>query len=82
MLAEVSDHRNAPCPDIQGPDGSLIGTVFGDQDAYYGDIFKLSPPAVGGGSWTYKILTAVGRYRGVSGRSTRCLAGREIFTHP
>ena len=64
-LAEIADHRNAPCPEIQGPGGSLIGTVFGDQDAYYGDIFQLSPPATGTGSWTYKILTRIaqsGRY--------------------
>jgi hypothetical protein len=60
-LAKVSDHQNAPCPDIPGPNGSLIGTVFGDQDAYDGDIFQLSPPATQGASWAYKILTQVGK---------------------
>ena len=61
IIAEVSDHRNAPCPDIPGPGGSLIGTVFGDQDFYYGDIFQLSPPEGGTGSWTYTVLTQVGK---------------------
>jgi hypothetical protein len=60
-LADISDHRNAPCPDIDGPGGSLIGTVFGDQDAYYGDIFQLSPPASEGGGWTYTILAHIGQ---------------------
>jgi len=61
MLADISDHQYAPCPEIPGPDGSIIGTVYGDQDFYYGDIFQLSPPAVAGASWTYTILTKVGQ---------------------
>jgi hypothetical protein len=61
IIAEVSDHQYVPCPEIQGPAGSLIGTVFGDQDFYDGDIFQLSPPAHGAGSWRYKILTQVGQ---------------------
>ena len=61
IIAEVSDHQYAPCPDIPGPGGSVIGTVFGDQDFYYGDIFQLSPPVSGTGDWTYKILTKVGQ---------------------
>lgn len=60
-IAAISDHQYAPCPEIPGPNGSLIGTVFGDQDFYDGDIFQLSPPAMGTGSWTYKILTQVGK---------------------
>ncbi len=61
IIADVSDHQYEPCPEIPGPSGSLIGTVFGDQDFYYGDIFQLSPPANGSGNWTYQILTQVGR---------------------
>jgi hypothetical protein len=60
-LADISDHQYGPCPEIEGPNGSLIGTVFGDQDFYAGDIFQLSPPAASGASWTYKILTMVGK---------------------
>ena len=59
-IADISDHQYAPCPEIQGPGGSLIGTVFGDQDFYDGDIFQLTPPGSGSGSWTYHILVHVG----------------------
>jgi len=61
IIADVSDHQYGPCPEITGPDGSLIGTVFGDQDFYYGDIFQLSPPTSGSGDWTYKVLAGVGK---------------------
>jgi hypothetical protein len=60
-LADVSDHQYAPCPEIPGPGGSLIGTVFGDQDFYAGDVFQLTPPGSGSGSWTYTILARVAK---------------------
>jgi hypothetical protein len=59
VIADIGDHGNAPCPEINGPDGSLIGTVIGNKDFYSGDIFQLSPPEGGSGSWTYQILTKV-----------------------
>jgi hypothetical protein len=61
IIGAVSDHRYAPCPDIPGPDGSLIGTVFGDQDFYAGDIFQLSPRKSGTGRWKYAVLEKVGK---------------------
>ena len=38
------------------PQGGLIGTVFGDIDLYFGNVFQLSPPKLPGRSWKYRLL--------------------------
>ncbi len=59
-LLRIRDHQFSPCPDIEGPGGSLLGTVFGDQDFYYGSVFQITPP-VGQGSWIFHNLAEFGR---------------------
>lgn len=41
---------------ILGPNGSLYGDIYGDQDLNWGYIFQLTPPAQRGGTWTYTTL--------------------------
>ena len=39
-----------------GPDGSLYGDIYGDQDLNAGYIFQMTPPAQQGGAWIYTTL--------------------------
>jgi len=39
-----------------GPDGSIYGDIYGDQDLNWGYIFQMTPPAQQGGTWTYTTL--------------------------
>jgi uncharacterized repeat protein (TIGR03803 family) len=39
-----------------GPNGSLYGDIYGDQDLNAGYIFQLTPPTQPGGAWTYTTL--------------------------
>jgi hypothetical protein len=55
-LADVGVHGYPPTSLALGPNGSLIGTIYGDQDLYSGDAFQLTPPAGGTGAWTFTEL--------------------------
>ncbi len=39
-----------------GPNGTLYGDIYGDQDLNWGYIFQITPPAQSGGRWTYTTL--------------------------
>ncbi|MGB8010709.1 MAG: choice-of-anchor tandem repeat GloVer-containing protein [Terriglobales bacterium] len=39
-----------------GPNGTLYGDIYGDQDLNWGYIFQMTPPAQQGGAWTYTTL--------------------------
>jgi hypothetical protein len=39
-----------------GLGGNLVGSIYGDQDAFGGAAIKLSPPGNGGGAWTSTVL--------------------------
>jgi hypothetical protein len=55
VIASVAIHDNGPGSLAAGPDGTLIGTVFGDFDFFPGAVFRLVPPADNGG-WTVDWL--------------------------
>jgi uncharacterized repeat protein (TIGR03803 family) len=40
---------------VAGPNGTLVGAIFGDVDAFPGAVFQLSPPR-SGKKWTYSEL--------------------------
>jgi hypothetical protein len=50
-LATVGVQGYPPTSLAPGPDGSLIGTIYGDQDLYFGNAFQLTPPSSGTGDW-------------------------------
>ena len=43
-----------------GPNGTLVGAIFGDYDAFSGAVFQLSPPD-SGKTWTYTELCTFNR---------------------
>lgn len=50
-------HHNYPATNLTlGPNGTLYGDIYGDQDLDYGYIFQMTPPAQQGGAWTYTTL--------------------------
>jgi hypothetical protein len=54
-IASVSDRGYGATTLAQGPDGSLIGAIYGEVDLFPGGIFQLTPKA-SGGAWTYSLL--------------------------
>jgi len=49
-------HHNYPATNLTlGPNGTLYGDIYGDQDLDAGYIFQMTPPQPGG-SWTYNTL--------------------------
>ena len=54
-IGSVSDNGYGPTSLAQGPDGSLIGAIYGDVDLFPGGIFQFTPP-VSGGAWTYSLV--------------------------
>ncbi len=53
-IADIKDHGYGPNSLAAGPNGSLIGSVWGDVDFYPGSVFQLTPE--NGGSWTLSVL--------------------------
>jgi hypothetical protein len=52
-----SRSQNYPATNLTlGPNGTLYGDIYGDQDLNYGYIFRMTPPAQPGGRWTYTTL--------------------------
>ena len=60
-IADVGVHGYPPTSLAPGPNGTLIGTIYGDQDFYFGDAFQLAPPAGGTGDWTFMQLWSFNR---------------------
>jgi len=57
-LGYIHHYRgNYPATNLTlGPNGTLYGDIYGDQDLNYGYIFQMTPPAQPGGRWTYTTL--------------------------
>jgi uncharacterized repeat protein (TIGR03803 family) len=50
-------HHDYPATNLTaGPDGTLYGDIYGDQDLNSGYIFQVTPPSQQGGPWTYTTL--------------------------
>lgn len=56
VIGYAAYHFYGPQSLARGPNGSLIGVTYGDQDLYFGNAFQLTPPAGGTGLWTYTKL--------------------------
>jgi hypothetical protein len=56
VIAKLSPHGYPPTWLNAGPAGTLLGTVYGDVDFYYGNVFSLTPPGDGGVKWKYQQL--------------------------
>ena len=50
-------HGTYPATNLTlGPNGTLYGDIYGDQDLDYGYIFQMTPPTQQAGTWTYNTL--------------------------
>jgi hypothetical protein len=54
-IARIAHGGFGPNSLSAGPDGTLIGAIFGYVDIYTGAVFQLAPPE-NGGNWTYAQL--------------------------
>jgi len=54
-IAKVASHGYGPDALSLGSGGGLLGTIYGDVDFYPGNVFALTPPALGStGPWAYR----------------------------
>jgi len=54
-IADIAHRFYGPTSLAAGPDGSLVGAIFGDVDFFPGAVFQLTPPQ-NGDDWTYAEL--------------------------
>lgn len=54
-IARIAHGNFGPSSLAAGPDGTLVGAIFGYVDVFTGAVFQLSPPQ-NGGKWTYAEL--------------------------
>jgi len=54
-ISRIDEHGYGPNSLAAGPNGTLIGTIYGDPDFFAGAVFQLTPPS-GNGDWTYSEL--------------------------
>ncbi len=61
FIAAPSEHGYGLSSLALGFGGTLVGVIYGDQDAYGGGAIAIAPPAQGSGSWTSSVLWNFGR---------------------